>query len=189
MKKEKKTGRTRKGALRSVQPEIDYMSTIPVAGTRFLELQGRYPNGSSEDLKLRFVRRVIFLARRWQNRLNEVLREAGQSHACWITLLWVHLMGGRVNHRELAECIGVELPTLIRLLNRLEQEGLVERRDMPGTARAKTVRLTASGRRLLVKLNAIVEKTRGAFLAGVDDGELKTAMSLFDDLLLEASRN
>lgn len=185
----KKTSRAPKGAARKVQPEIDYMSTIPVAGTRFLELQGRYPTGSSEDLKLRFVRRVIFLARRWQNRMNEALRDAGHSHARWVTLLWVHLLGGQANHREMAECIGVELPTLIRLLNRLEQEGLVERRDLPGTARAKTVRLTASGRRLLVKLNAIVETTRGAFLAGVDDGKLKTAMSLFDDLLLEASRN
>lgn len=185
----KKAEPARKKAARKVQPEIDYMSTIPVAGTRFLELQGRYPTGSSEDLKLRFVRRVIFLARRWQNRMNEVLREADQSHARWVTLLWVHLQGGHANHRELAECIGVELPTLIRLLNRLEQEGLVERRDLPGTARAKTVRLTASGRRQLVKLNALVEKTRGAFLAGIDDAKLKTTMSLFDDLLLEASRN
>ena len=163
---------------------LESLSAVEVAGTRFLELHGGYPPGSVEDLKLRFTRRVIFLARVWRNRMNEALREIGQSHARWITLIWVHLLGGEANHRELAERIGVELPTLIRLLNRMEAEGLVERCALEGgPARAKTVRLTASGRRVLAELHEITERTRAVFLEDVDKDKLEACMSLFDDLL------
>jgi MarR family transcriptional regulator for hemolysin len=163
---------------------LETLSAVEVAGTRFLELQGRYEPGSLEDLKLRFTRRVIFLARVWRNRMNEALRERGQSHARWITLMWVHLLGGKANHSELAERIGVELPTLIRLLNRLEQERLVERCALEGgQPRAKTVRLTPEGLRVLVDLNDTTERARADFLEGVDKDKLETCMSLFDDLL------
>ena len=75
-------------------------------------------------------------------------------------------------------------PTLIRLLNRLEAEGLVERHALAaGPPRAKAVRLTPSGKRVLEELTALTEKARGAFLEGVDEDKLETCMSLFDDLL------
>ncbi len=163
---------------------LEHVSILAVAGTGFLELQGRYEPGSLEDLKLRFTRRVIFMARIWRNQMNEALRKGGHSHARWITLVWVHLLGGEINHRELAERVGVELPTLIRLLNRLEAEGLVERCALPGgTSRAKTVRLTPPGKEVLAELNVIIEHARAGFLEGVDEEKLETSMSLFDDLL------
>jgi MarR family transcriptional regulator for hemolysin len=126
---------------------------------------------------------VIFLARRWRNHINEELRRTGQSYARWTTLIWIHLLGGTANHGELAELIGVEPPTLIRLLNRLESEGLVERCALPGAGRAKTVRLTPAGRRVLADMNAITERARAVFLDGVDREKLEVCMSLFDDLL------
>jgi MarR family transcriptional regulator for hemolysin len=173
-----------RGAEASSEAVLDALSTVAIQGTDFLEVQGRYPQGSLEDLKLRFTRRVIFVARLWRNRINEELRKVGQSHARWMTLIWVHLLGGQANHRELAERIGVELPTLIRLLNTLEAEGLVERCALKGgSARAKTVNLTVEGRRILAELNGITERARAAFLESVDKEKLETSMSLFDDLL------
>ncbi|MEI9963977.1 MAG: hypothetical protein WDM92_04020 [Caulobacteraceae bacterium] len=73
---------------------LDALSAIPVAGTQFMELQGRHPPGSLEDLKLRFTRRVIFLARRWRNHINDELRRTGHSHARWSALIWIHLLAG-----------------------------------------------------------------------------------------------
>ncbi len=173
------------GAAHPSPPPIpDTVSTVQVAGGQFLELEGRYPPGSLEDLKLRFTRRVIFVNRRWRNRINDELRKTGHSHARWTTLIWVHLLGGTANHRELAERIGVELPTLIRLLNRLEAEGLVDRCSLEGgSPRAKTVRLTASGLQVLAELNDITERAREVFLDGADKDKLEACMSLFDDLI------
>lgn len=171
---------------KAAESPLDLLSAVPIAGTAFLELHGAHPPGSLADTKLRFTRRVMFLAGRWRNKLNEAMRETGQSHARWLALTWIHLLGGRVNHRELAERIGVELPTLIRLLNRLEEEGLVERAAMPDSARAKTARLTAEGKRVLEELHMITERSCAAFLAGVDEAQLAASMALFDDLLARA---
>ncbi len=166
---------------------MDTLAIMSVDGTDFLELQGSFPAGSLEDLKLRFTRRVIYIARQWRNRLNVELRRTGQSHARWITLIWIHLLDGKANHRELAERIGVELPTLIRLLNRLEAEGLVERSPIAGPGgRAKAVRLTAAGKPVLAEMTAITERARAAFLEDADKTKLEVSMSLFDDLLSKA---
>ena len=139
--------------------------------------------GSLEDTKLRFTRRVLFLARRWRNLMDEALRGSGDSHARWITLLWVDLLDGTANHRELAERVGVELPTLIRLLNKLESEGLVKRRSLHARGQSKSVEMTARGRRSLRSMGAIVRRTRIGFLSDVDARQLSAALKLLDVLL------
>jgi len=144
--------------------------------------------GSFEDKKLRLTRRVLFLSRRWLNMLDGELRSTGDSHARWITLLWVGMMGGRHKIGELADQVGVELPTLVRLLNRLEQEGLVERRALRGSNRAKTVVLTPKGRRLSATMNDIVIRVRAEFLRGVNEARLNDALELLDSLLAKYAR-
>ena len=156
---------------------------VSAAPSGFIEVDSGHPPGSLEDMKLRFTRRVIFLARRWRNSINDGLREVGQSHARWITLTWVSLLEGKANHRELAERVGVELPTLIRLLNRLEAEGLVERSTLETHSRAKGVRLTEAGRTVLAELTRISRRVRADFLEGVDEDQLTVSMALLDSLL------
>ena len=139
--------------------------------------------GSLDDKKLRLTRRILFLARRWKNQMDESLRATGDSHARWVTLLWVDLLAGRANIGELAEHVGVELPTLIRLLNRLEQEGLVERRALDGSNRDKTVVLTPKGKPEVIAMGQVITRTRAEFLDGVDEKRLNAALELLDDLL------
>lgn len=47
---------------------------------------------------------------------------------------------------KLAATLGIETPTLKRLLDALEQQGLAERRALPGDARKHAVHLTDSAR-------------------------------------------
>jgi MarR family transcriptional regulator, transcriptional regulator for hemolysin len=152
----------------------------------FVDVDSGFPPGSVEDMKLRFTRRVIFLARRWRNRINEAMRDAGQSHARWSTLTWVSILDGKANHRELSERVGVELPTLIRLLNRLEEEGLVARAAHESQARAKSVTLTPGGRAVLAEMTRITREVRAEFLEGVDPNKLAVAMELLDGVLAGA---
>jgi MarR family transcriptional regulator for hemolysin len=140
---------------------------------------------SLEDKKLRFTRRVLFLARRWRNLLDEALRGSGDSHARWITLTWVDLLDGKANHRELAERVGVELPTLVRLLNRLEQERLVSRRSLGSKGRAKSVVLTARGRHSLAAMSKVVSRTRAGFLVSLDEAQLTRGLDALDALLAQ----
>ena len=144
--------------------------------------------GSLEDKKLRLTRRILFLSRRWLNTIDGALRKTGDSHARWVTLLWVGMMAGRAKIGELAEQIGVELPTLVRLLNRLEQEGLVERRALRGSHRAKTVVLTPKGHRSSASMTKIVSRARVEFLKDVNEEQLTAALGLLDDLLAKYTR-
>jgi MarR family transcriptional regulator for hemolysin len=168
---------------RKAKPEAPAEQTGLPSADRFLEVEGIHPAGSSQDLRLRFTRRVLFLARRWRNQINDGLREIGQSHARWITLTWVSILEGKANLGELAGRIGVELPTLIRLLNRLEEEGLVERVSLRGYGRAKTVRMTPAGDAVLVELNRITRSVRSNFLNAADDADLAKCIDVFDALL------
>jgi len=144
---------------------------------------------SLEDRKLRLTRRILFLSRRWLNQIDNALRTTtGDSHARWVTLLWVGMMAGRAKTGEIAEQVGVELPTLVRLLNRLEQEGLVVRRFLGGSNRAKTVVLTAKGRRESAAMNAVVTRERAEFLQDVDAERLAAALVLLDELLAKYTR-
>jgi len=144
--------------------------------------------GSLEDKKLRLTRRILFLSRRWLNVIDGALRASGASHARWVTLLWVGMMAGRAKIGELAEQIGVELPTLVRLLNRLEREGLVERRALGGSNRSKMVVLTAKGRRESAAMNEVVTEVRAEFLRDVHEEQLTVALELLDDLLAKYTK-
>jgi MarR family transcriptional regulator for hemolysin len=146
------------------------------------------PFGSLEDKKLRLTRRILFLSRRWLNLIDGALRVTGASHARWVTLLWIGLMAGRAKIGELADQIGVELPTLVRLLNRLEREGLVERRALDGSNRAKTVVLTAKGKRESASMNEVVTRARAEFLRDVNEERLTATLELLDDLLAKYAK-
>lgn len=166
----------------------DGVAPVAVAGTPFLELQGRYPAGSSAEARFKLIRRILFLSRRWRTKVDEELRQAGQSHARWITLVWIRILDGKANHRELAERIGVELPTLIRLLNRLEEEGLVERAAAAAGGRAKTVLLTASGSQVLDQINALTEGVQASFFTGMARSDIDACASFLDGVVVNASQ-
>jgi len=80
------------------------------------------------------------------------------------------------------------LPTLVRLLNRLEREGLLVRRPLGGSNRAKTVVLTRKGRRESAAMNAVVTRERAEFLQDVDEQRLTAALGLLDELLAKYTR-
>ena len=144
--------------------------------------------GSLADKKLRLTRRILFLGRRWRNLMDEALRATGDNHARWVTLLWVDMMAGRANLGELAEQVAVELPTLVRLLNRLEREELLSRRALGGSNREKTVVLTPKGKAALLRMSDVINRTQSLFLDDVDPARLDAALEVLDGLLAKYAR-
>jgi DNA-binding MarR family transcriptional regulator len=75
---------------------------------------------------------------------------------------------------ELAERLGVEPPTVTKMLRRLERCGFVERRQDPRDARSFRVYLTSEGRALEGPLARCWERVEERTLAGMSVGERKT---------------
>lgn len=98
----------------------------------------------------------------------------GLSQAQWQALAHLSIREG-VNQATLAESLEVQPITLARLIDRLEQGGLVERRPDPEDRRAFRLYLTAVAQPLLAKMWTLAAETRTEAMAGLPD-EAVTAL-------------
>ena len=116
--------------------------------------------------------------------VGELLAEVGLHVGQEMVLieLWERdgLRGG-----ELAERLGVEPPTVTRMLRRLEKCGFVERRQDPHDARSFRVYLTGEGRALEGPVARCWERVEEKAFAGMSAGERRT----FRQLLTEVRAN
>ncbi len=91
----------------------------------------------------------------------------GMTRAQWAVLVRVDRSEG-LNQSELAEVLDLQPITLTRLLDKLCDSGLIERRPDPADRRAKRLFLTPAARPLLERLSTLGEETMQGALAGVE---------------------
>jgi len=121
--------------------------------------------------------------------MNEELQAVGQSHARWGTLFWIDVFGDRINQTQLADRMGVEQPTLGRILHKLEVDGLIERRASSADLRARVIRLTPASASLMKKINRIQNTVRASLLRGIDPADLASCLEVFAKILDNMDRH
>jgi MarR family transcriptional regulator for hemolysin len=119
---------------------------------------------------------LMRLARTYRRELNRALAAHGVSDARALPILQIARLGDGVRQGLVAEELGIEGPSLVRLLDQLSAAGLVERRDDPRDGRAKTLHLTREGRDLAKVIEDVVDRVRAELLGGVDDADLATTV-------------
>ena len=95
----------------------------------------------------------------------------GMTRAQWAVLVRLERSEG-IKQSELAEMLDLQPITLTRLVDRLCDSGLIERRSDPNDRRAKRLFLMAAARPLLERLAVIGETLMTGVLDGVDDNAL-----------------
>jgi MarR family transcriptional regulator for hemolysin len=100
----------------------------------------------------------------------------GITRAQWAVLVRVDRFEG-LKQSELAEGLDLQPITLTRLLDKLSDSGLIERRPDPADRRAKRLFLTAAARPLLERLSDLGEETMANTLAGVDVATVELMVS------------
>jgi DNA-binding MarR family transcriptional regulator len=83
----------------------------------------------------------------------------------------------------LARLQRVEAPTLCRMVDRLERDGLVERRPHPEDRRASCLHLTTTGRRAARRGRRAVADVEEAVFGGLDAGDRAVLAGLLDHVL------
>lgn len=121
-----------------------------------------------------FALKLGHVSRKWRTRLNARLRHTGLGQARWITLLRLSILGP-ISQNELASHIGVEGPTLVRLLDGLEKQGFVERKTQNGDRRVNCVHLTKAAQPVLKQITSISDELRSELLKGIPLKDLTTA--------------
>jgi MarR family transcriptional regulator for hemolysin len=158
-------------------------------GELFLRRRPGHDTDPHAEALYPFAQGLTFVARRWRNIMNEELQHVGQSHARWGTLYWVDVFGDRINQTQLAERMGVEQPTLGRILHSLEVDGLIERRASKGDKRARVIRLTPGSVSLMNRINRIQNRVRASLLKDIDPAELVHCLAVFAKVLDNMDRH
>src|SRR6201982_1949270 len=112
------------------------------------------------------------LARLWRREVDQALADHGLSQATALPLMVLSRRGKSVRQGVLAEEVGIEGPSLVRLIDLLQAEGLVERREDPTDRRAKTLHLTPTGEAKAEEINRVLRRVRADLLKDIDADDL-----------------
>jgi MarR family transcriptional regulator for hemolysin len=139
------------------------------------------PEGSSlAQTQWRLGTTIGQIARRWRARLDARIAPFGLTEARWLALLHLSRGGDGLTQKQLAARLSIEGPTLVRTLDWLEREGLVERREAPHDRRAKTLHLTLKARPLTQRIEAAATGIRAEIMAGIPAAELAICLSVLE---------
>jgi len=128
------------------------------------------------SLNAEFVTALRRVTQRWRVRWDAALRDSGQTLGRARALMILSQEGGSAMQRDLAEHLAVEGPTLVRLLDSLEGQGLIRREPVPGNARANRIALTEAAGPVVESVEATSEALRRDVLAGIPRDDLETAL-------------
>jgi MarR family transcriptional regulator for hemolysin len=85
--------------------------------------------------------------------------------------------------------MGIEQPTLGRVLRELEADGLIARHAPSGDRRARVITLTPASRPLMQKINRIQDTVRASLLKGIAPAELASCVAVFARILDNAEQH
>ena len=115
------------------------------------------------------------------NRLAAALAELDMSVRVYCVL--AKAAEGEHTQGRLAELAWMDKTTMVVTLDEMERRGLAERRLSPEDRRVRVVAITAAGRRLLAKADAIVQAVYGEVLAGMDPERRETFLGVLGELV------
>src|SRR6185312_16946422 len=125
-------------------------------------------------------REILFLisdvGRLLRTYADQKARRFGQTRAQWAVLLRLERLEG-LKQSDLAEDLDIQPITLTRLVDRLCNNGLIERRADPNDRRAKRLYLTPAARPLLDRISEQVEELAEKVLAGLDPTTIESIIS------------
>lgn len=135
------------------------------------------------DNQHRFGMQLAQMSRGWRAELDRRLAGLNLSQARWLVLLHLARFVEAPTQRELAQSVGVEGPTLARLLDSLEAQGLVRRQAVVEDRRAKKILLCPPAKPLIDQIETIANQLRLELFTGVDEAELQVCMRVHATIL------
>src|SRR3954470_342812 len=132
---------------------------------------------------------VLFgTARAWRTRLDQRLRPLGLSQGKWRTLMHLSQGGNNLTQKEIAERMGIEGATLAGLLDRLQDDGWVERRGSAEDRRCKTVHLQRRSKAVLDKIFNTAHDLRTELLEDISQRDVETCINVLSKIRDKAER-
>ena len=145
-----------------------------------------------QPVKREFAFTIMDVARLLKTYADQRARQFGISRAQWAVLVRIDRHEG-LKQTELADILDLQPISLTRLLDRLAENGLIERRDDPNDRRANRLYLTPAAKPLLDQLADLGADMMETVLGGISTASiermLKELGAVKDNLRSAIARN
>jgi MarR family transcriptional regulator, transcriptional regulator for hemolysin len=135
----------------------------------------------SLDLKKQLITQLVESSRLLRNYIDHRAKGRGTTRAQWIVLFRLREQEG-LSQVDLADVLELQPISLVRLLDRLVEHGLVERRHDPRDRRANRLFLTAAGRQLADDLDSLRESIATDVLQDIPVAAIETSLETLRDV-------
>jgi MarR family transcriptional regulator, transcriptional regulator for hemolysin len=125
-------------------------------------------------------------ARVWRSRLDERLRPLGLSQTRWLAILHLSKSRDGLPQTELATRLGISHASLSPQIDRLEQDGWVERHSLAGDRRCKTLHLTEQAKALSREIKQTSAKLRRELFEGLSEDDIRACERVLAHILQRA---
>jgi MarR family transcriptional regulator, transcriptional regulator for hemolysin len=133
------------------------------------------------DLKRQLVAQLVESSRLLRNYIDHRAKDRGTTRAQWIVLFRLREQEG-LSQVDLADVLELQPISLVRLLDRLVEHGLLERRHDPRDRRANRLFLTAAGRQLVDDLDSLRDSIATDVLKDFPAEEIQTSLKTLRDI-------
>ena len=133
----------------------------------------------SDALRARVSAGLILASRVWRRQVDEAVATLGLTEATAFPLIHLLRAGDGARQGAVAEALGIEGPSLVRLLDQLCAAGLMERREDATDRRAKTLHLTLAGHEIASRVEDVLHTVRKDVLGGLAEADLQACLRVF----------
>ncbi len=123
------------------------------------------------------------LARMLEKKANQVLSPYDITHGYTYFLMALFKRDGQTQ-TELQKFIGIEQPTVVRTLDRMERDGLVERRQSPTDRRVFLIYLTEKGKNTETDMVTAADALNNQLLRGLSKADYAKINEYLETMLL-----
>ena len=135
----------------------------------------------SMDLKRQLVAQLVESSRLLRNYIDHRAKARGTTRAQWIVLFRLRQQEG-LSQVDLADLLELQPISMVRLLDRLVEHGLLERRHDPKDRRANRVFLTENGKQLVDDLDSLRDAIASDVLRDISQGSIETSLGTLRDI-------
>lgn len=117
---------------------------------------------------------LMRVSRTWRSVVDGRLADLGLTDTTWVPLFHLHAADQALTLKQLAQRVGLDSSTLVRVVDLLESRGLVVRETAASDRRSKSLRLTEQGLAVVADVRGKLHQVEAQVLAGMEARTVST---------------
>ena len=135
-----------------------------------------------DQLFMRFTNTLTRVARTYKTSADKVASQYGLSEATAWPAVMINQMGDSVRPGEVAEALGLDPSSIVRVIDRLIAAELLTREEDAKDRRARLLTLTENGRQRVKQVTQAMQPFRRKLFDDIDRKYLEAALRVIDKL-------